>query len=74
MQDAFPGINKVFKENLEERQKEVLQVALGTYDMDQFLEVIYEFIVTQVKSRREFEADDEYANKHVDIITIIIII
>uniref|UniRef100_A0A1X7THX8 Uncharacterized protein n=1 Tax=Amphimedon queenslandica TaxID=400682 RepID=A0A1X7THX8_AMPQE len=66
-EDPFPGIDKVFKENLEEKQKEALQVALGTYDMDQFLEVMYEFIVTQVKSRREFEADDELIEAYIDV-------
>ena len=44
---------------MDEKQKEVLQTALNIYDMDQFLEVLYEFIVTQVKSQKKYKANDE---------------
>ena len=57
-QDPFPGINEVFKQELTKEETETLKTALGPFDMDQFLEILYEFIVTQVKNRQEIEAED----------------
>ena len=58
LQDPFPDINKTFKQELTKEETETLKTALGPFDMDQFLEIFYEFIVTQVKNRQEFEAED----------------
>lgn len=48
----------MFKEPLNNEQIEELKKALGAYDIDQFLEIFFEFIVTQVTSRQEFEAEE----------------
>ena len=48
----------MFKQELTKEETETLKTALGPFDMDQFLEIFYEFIVTQVKNRQEFEAED----------------
>jgi hypothetical protein len=66
-EDPFPGINPVFKVALDQRQTDLLRVALGSYDMNQFLEVFYEFIVTQVKSRKEYEAEDSLIDAYEDV-------
>lgn len=57
-QDPFPGISEAYKEPLKDKDIETLKVELGPFDMDQFLEIFYEFIVTHVKSRPDIEADD----------------
>ena len=58
MQDPFPDVGQAFKKPLDEEEITKLNIELGSYDMDQFLEFFYEFIVTQVKNRTEIEAED----------------
>ena len=51
-------MNIVFKEELDKDQLQLLTTNLGHYDIDQFLDVFYEFIVTHVKNCKENEADE----------------
>lgn len=57
LQDPFPGISEVFKVALDDNEKTLLEDNLHSYDIDQFIEVFYEFIVTNIRNRDEAEAD-----------------
>ena len=57
LQDPFPDVRQAFKKPLDKEDIKKLEIELGPYDMDQFLEFFYEFIVTHVKNRNEIEAD-----------------
>ena len=57
-QDPFPNVDPAFKEVLTDQQREKLDTSLSPYDLDMFLEVLYEFIVTYMMSEcRPDEAD-----------------
>ena len=57
-QDPFDDIKSVFKHDLNHEEQELLKKELQPYDIDQFIEVFYEFIATHVKNRGENEMDD----------------
>ena len=51
-------MNVAFKDELDQEQQELLKKELVPYDIQQFLEVFYEFITTHVKNRGEIEAGE----------------
>ena len=57
LQDPFPGISEAFKVDLDDSERATLKENLHSYDIDQFIEVFYEFIVTNIRNRNEAEAD-----------------
>ena len=57
--DPFSGVNDAFKIKLRKEQKLKLREVLIAYDLDQFLESLYEFITTHVQYCKESEKDEE---------------
>ena len=51
-------MNPAFKEPLNKEMEELLKKELRQYDIDQFLDVFYEFITTHIKNRSEVEAEE----------------